>query len=175
MQTRRRFVEDEEHILLAVALRKEEGQLHALRLTAGKRVRRLPHLEVAQPDILQITQARGRIDGGTGRIRKPVKELNGLIDRHIQDITDVLAPHLHLQNLILEMLAVTFGTLQIHIGHKLHADMDDAFAFALLAASAGGVEREEGSLVAALLRQRLRGIQVADVVVSLDIDGRIGP
>ena len=72
------------------------------------------------------------------------------------------------------MLAVTFGTLQIHIRHKLHADMDNALTLALLATAAGRVEGEESRLVPALLRQRLRGEKFADVVVRLDVNGRIG-
>ena len=57
MQARGRLIEDEERGLLHLSLDEEIGQLHALRLAARERTRRLPEFQITQTDFLQRLQA----------------------------------------------------------------------------------------------------------------------
>src|ERR1044072_8275376 len=58
----------------------------------------------------------------------------------------------------------------VNVGHKVHFDTPLAFALAMLATSAGNVERKASSLIAALARLRQHGVKVAD----MREDARIG-
>ena len=64
-------------------------------------------------------------------------------------------------------------THQVQVSHKLHPYGDVALALAHLAASTLRVEGEIARLVAARFSQRLGGIELANLVVSLHISGRV--
>ena len=70
---------------------------------------------------------------------------------------------------LFEPFAVARLAFQHEVGHELHFHRDRPFAFAFLATSAFGVEREEAGREAHLLGQRLCGEQFAYLVVGLDV------
>ena len=53
MKARGRFVENEQDMPMPLAFTQEGSQLHPLRLTTRKGIRRLSKLHIAQPDIAQ--------------------------------------------------------------------------------------------------------------------------
>ena len=134
MQTRGGLVEDEERRLLLL-LTDEIGQFDALVLTTGERAGVLSQFDIAQTNILQGLQT---VDDGL--LSVGLEELDGLGDGHIQDIVDILALVFHVQDIVLETLAVTGFALQHEVGHELHLDGDSAGTLTLVAASAIGIE-----------------------------------
>ena len=73
-------------------LRQLLRQLHALRLAARQRRRRLAELDVAEADVLQRAQLVG--DG-----REVLEQRQRLIDRQLEDVGDRLAAVLDLERL----------------------------------------------------------------------------
>ena len=98
-----------------------------------------------------------------------VEELDGLVHRHVQHVADGLVTEGHVQRVAAEAFAVAGLARQRDVGHELHLDGDGALALALLAAPAGGVEREETGVIAHLLGQLLLGEQLAYLVKGLQI------
>ena len=70
--------------------------------------------------------------------------------------------------------AVAVGAAQVHVRQELHLDVLEAVAAADRTAAIAGVEAEGADRVAALLRERLGGEQLADRIERADIAGRIG-
>ena len=68
------------------------GQLDALRLAAGQRGRALPEPDIAEPHVGQRAHVPG--DGGHRR-----EKVDGLLDRHVEDVGDRLALEVHLEGL----------------------------------------------------------------------------
>ncbi len=170
MEAGSRFVEDEEHAALLL-LREVIGEFHALVLAARKRRRRLPELYVSEADILQRPQAADDLPLlSAARLRQ---ELYGLVDSHVEKIIDVLSAVFDIEHLLAEALAVACLALHLYVGHELHRDCYRPLPLALLAAAPFGVEREVCRREAHLLRQLLVGEQLADLVVGLEIGGRI--
>ena len=62
----------------------------------------------------------------------------------------------------------------MYIGHKLHFYGYLSFAFAGLTASPLGIEREVFGGIATHLGKFLRGKELANIIVSLDVGYRIG-
>ena len=122
------------------------GELDALRLAAGERVRRLPEREVAEPHVLQHDQL----------VRDPLlvsEEVDGLVDGHVESMSSTFLPvPADFEHVLLEALAAARLALEVEVGEELHLDLDHAVALADLAAPAGDVERERAGLVAAHLR-----------------------
>src|SRR5439155_9962327 len=92
-----------------VALRELQRELDALRLAAGERRRRLTELDVAQSDVEQ----RGELarDGGNR-----LEELIRLLDRHRQDIVNVLVLVADLECLAVISLAMANIARHVAIG-----------------------------------------------------------
>ena len=148
----------------------ERSQLHALRLAARKRARRLPELNVSQPHVGQRAKLVGNfllLVGG--------KKLHRLVDGQLENVADRLALKLNLEHVGHKALAVALLALQVHVGHKLHFDGYVAVALAHGAASAVGIEREVLGRIPAQLGRFLVCKQVADVVVGLEVGHRIRP
>src|SRR4029453_8661551 len=97
----RRLVENVERPPRA-ALRQFARQLHALRLAAAQRRRRLTKRDVAESDALQ------RAELGRDR-RKVLENRQRLIDREIEDVGDRFAAILDLQRLA--VVAAPFALL----------------------------------------------------------------
>ena len=97
------------------------------------------------------------------------------IDRHLQHIGDVLAPHLHFEHIRLEALAIARFTRHEHIGHEHHLDFHITSAFTRFAAATGHVEAERRRLIATLPRQRILREDATDLVPGLHIRHWIRP
>ncbi len=82
------------------------------------------------------------------------------------------ALHRDLQHLVAVAPAVAVRAAQIHVGQELHLHVLEAVAAAGRAAAVAGVEAERARRVAALLRQRLLGEELADGVERADVAGR---
>lgn len=163
MQPRGRFVEDENgrfRFLHAEIV----GQFHALVLAARKGIGRLTQLDVAQSHVLQRFEFFRYLG-----LPVRVEELDGLVYRHVEHVINVLPAEFHFQQVTFEPFAVARLAFQHEVGHELHFHRDRPFAFAFLATSAFGVEREEAGREAHLLGQRLCGEQFAYLVVGLDV------
>ena len=144
------------------------GQLHALRLTAGQRRRRLPQPHVAQPDVDQRLQVA--VDRGDR-----LEELRRVLDRHVEHLGDGLALVVHLEGLPVVPGALAHLARHVHVGQEVHLDLDGAVAGARLAATALDVEREPARLIAAHLRLGGGGEQRADLVEHTGVRGRVRP
>ncbi len=151
-----RLVEDVERPPGAAALQLAR-ELHALRLAAGERRRRLAEVDVAEPDVVE------RLQLAPDR-RDVLEEVQRLLDRHVEHLGDVLALVRHLQRLAVVARALADLARDVDVGQEVHLDLDLAVALARLAAAAGHVEAEAARRVAARLRLRRRGEQRADVV-----------
>src|SRR5690606_24162449 len=142
------------------------GELDALRLAAGERVRGLPELEVAEPDVPEhLELARDAPLVG--------EELGGLVHGHREDVVHVLAVPADLEDVLLEALAAARLALEVEVGEELHLDLHHAVALADLAAAAGDVERERAGPVAAHLRLVRVGEERADAVECFDVGHRV--
>ena len=168
VETRGGFVEDEErgHGLFHAEV---IGQLHALVFAAREGGTVLSELDIAQPHVLQGFQAAGDALLAVGG-----EELDGPVDGHFQNVVNVLPFVTHLQHIALEAFAMTGFTLQHEVGHELHFHLHHAFALALLATSAIGIEGEEGRREVHLLGQGLCGHELAYLVVCLDVGDGVG-
>ena len=144
------------------------GELDPLRLTAGQRRGGLAEPDVAQPDLDQGLHVPGdRRHGG--------EEVDGLLDRHVEDLGDGLALVVDLERLAVVAGAVADLARDVDVGEEVHLDLDRAVARAGLAAAALDVEREPALQVAAHLRLGRRGEQLADVVEDAGVGRGVGP
>ena len=101
------------------------------------------------------------------------EEFNGLIHSHVEHVVDVLSAIFHFKRVGAVAFAMARFAFQRDVSHELHLNGDCAFAFAVLAASAGGVERKIAGVVAHLLRQLLLGKEVANFVECFQIGCRV--
>ena len=102
VEARRRLVEDVERPP-GRDLAELGRELHALRLAARERRRRLAERHVVEPDVVQRLQA-------AADLRDLREELQRLLDRHLEHVGDRLALEAHL-----ERLAVV--ALPLHVSH----------------------------------------------------------
>ena len=109
-----------------------------------------------------------RIDGHGG------EELDGLVDGHVEDVGDRLALELHFERFAVVALALAHVAGDVDVGQEVHLDLEDAVAFAFLAAPALDVEREPARAVAAGLGLGQAGKPVAQWAEGADIGGRVG-
>ena len=144
VQARRRLVEDVERLARRAA-RELCRELDALRLAARERRRRLAELDVAEADILDDLQL-------PRDARHIGEEVDGLVDRHVEDFGDVLALVADLERLAVVARALADLAGHVDVGQEVHLDLEDAVAFAGLAAAALDVEAEAAGLVAAHAR-----------------------
>ena len=143
------------------------GQLHALRLAARQRGRRLAELDVAQADVDQRLQlARQR--------RHRLEQLQRVLDGHLQHVVDVVALVEDLQRLAVVALAVADVAGHVDVGQEVHFDLDQAVALAGFAAAAAHVEAEATRRVAARARFRHLCEQFAQRREQSGVGRRIG-
>ena len=107
------------------------GQFDALRLTAGKRRRRLAEPDVPQSDVPEHLQLRCDLPPRCFS----AKELARLIDRHPEDIVDVLPAVPDIQDLFLIPLPLAYIAGQIEVGEELHLHLHDAIPLTRVASS----------------------------------------
>ena len=143
-------------------------QLHALRLAARQRRRRLAEPDVSEPDVDErLHVARdARLVG---------EEVDRLGDRHVEHVGDVLALELDVERVAVVPGALAHLARHVHVGQEVHLDLQRAVAGARLAAAALDVEAEPARHVAAHLRLVGRGEQLADAVEHAGVRGRVGP
>ena len=160
-----RLVEDVERAPGAAALQLAR-ELHALRLAAGERRRRLAEVDVAETDVVE------RLELAPDR-RDVLEEVERLLDRHVEDVADVLALVGDLERLAVVARALADLARHVDVGQEVHLDLDLPVALARLAAAARDVEAEAARRVAARLRVRRRREQRADVVPQPGVGGRV--
>ena len=144
-------------------LREVAGQFEALRLTAGERGHGLPEREVLEPHVAQ----------GLQRFQQrvlAVEQLQCFGHGERQHVGNAVpARKARFEHLGAESLAVALGAAQIHIAQELHLDVLEAAAGAGRAATVARIEAEGACGVAAFLRHRCAGEQLADGPPGTDV------
>ena len=120
------------------------SQFDSLCLTAGQCWRRLPELQVSQPDGVQRFQE-------PQYLRDVLEELDRVGDVHVQDLGDVLVLELHLQRFEVEPPPLAHGARHPNVREEIHLQLRRPVALARLAPTFGHVETEPPRLVAAHL------------------------
>ena len=147
-------------------LGEKRREFESLRFAAGERVGRLAESQIAEADGAE--RGEPLHDGALVD-----EKLHRFIDGHRQDLPDVSSFVLHLHDLFAEAAAVAFFADHFDVGEELHVDGLRAGAFAGVAASARGVEREHAGRDAVELRGRRLRHQLADLVPRFDVGRRI--
>src|SRR5450759_2908577 len=142
------------------------SELDALRLAAGERGGRLAKLDVAQADLVERLQA-------ARDARHVGKELDRVLDAHLEHLGDVLALVPDLERVAVVALAAAGLAGHVHVGQEVHLDLNLAVALTGLAASPLDVEAEAPGLVAAQLALGGLREQLADVVEDARVRGRV--
>src|SRR3989344_2353012 len=122
------------------AARKLGRQFHPLRLSAGKRNRALPKLDISKPDVIE--RFKLIIDNRLTR-----KKFHCLLNRHIQDIRNIFSHIVNFQDFFLIPLASALFALHINIRQKLHFDFYHAFAAAIFTPPSLCVKTEFSNVV----------------------------
>ena len=161
------FVEDEKRGDGAL-LREVVGQFHALVLAAREGRGRLPEFDITESHIAERPEALDDLLLAVG-----FEEVEGLVDRHFEDVVNVLSFETHVEDLILEAATVARFAFEYEIGHELHLHFHRAFALAFLAATAVGVEGEILGVHFHLARQGLFGHEFANLVEGFDVGNGI--
>ena len=138
-------------------------ELHALRLAARERGRRLSELDVAEAHVAQALEHAPDL-----RVR--LEEADRVLDRRLEDVGDRLAAVADLERLARVALPLAGLAGDEDVGQEVHLDLLDALALARLAAPALHVEREAAGLVSADLRLGNERPDAADLVE----DARVG-
>ena len=144
------------------------GQLHALRLPARQRRRRLAEGHVVETDVVQRLQA-------PPDLRDLREEAERLLDRHLEDVGDRLPLEAHLERLAVVAPPLAGLARHVHVRQEMHLDLDLAVALAGLAAAALDVEAEPAGLVAAHLRVGRERVELPDVGEEVGVGRRIRP
>ena len=148
-------------------LRELGRQLDPLGLSAGKRCRRLPEPQVAEPHVAKRLQPA--VD-----LRNVNEELERLLNRHVEHVGDCAPLEANLQRLLVVALPVALLARDVDVRQEVHLDLDLPVAAAYLAAAALYVEREAARLVAAGASLRRLGEEVADHIEEAGVGGGVG-
>src|SRR6185503_2843972 len=165
VQACRRLVEDVER-LGSGSLQQVRSELDALRFAAGQRRRRLAQPQVAQPNVIQNTQAIRNLLHFT-------KETDRLAHSHVQHFVNILAAITNVENLLFETRAFAFFAHQLHVSKKLHLNGDCSVALANLAAPTRKIEREVRRIKSSRLSFTRARKDFAYRVVHLDVRHRV--
>ena len=142
------------------------GQLHALRLAAGERRRRLAEREVVEPHVAERLQ-------DAADLGDVLEQLDRLAARHVEHVGDRLAVVADGQRLGVVAPAAARVALDPDVGQEVHLDPQLPVAFALLAPPARHVEAEPPRRVAAELGLGQLGEERADQVEHAGVRGRV--
>ena len=143
------------------------GEFDALGFAAGERGGGLAEADVDEADLVEDVELVDDL-GMAGEVGE------GFLDGHVEDVVDVLALVLDVEDGGLVTGAVAFFAGQLDVGEELHLDRDGAVAFADVAAAAGDVEGEGSGGEVLALGVGLRGEEGADVVEGLDVGDGVG-
>ena len=161
-----RLVEDVEGAA-GVPLGQLGRELDALRLAARERRRALAEVDVAEAHVVQ------RLELGEDP-RLVLEELERLGHGEVQHVGDVLPLEADLERLAVVAAPVAHVARHVDVGQEVHLDLHQAVALAGLAAAALHVEGEAAGAVAAHLRLRQLGEQVADRREEPGVGGGVG-
>ena len=150
-----------------LAVRHVAGQLQPLGLAAGKRVGRLAQPHVVQAHVDQPLQPGLHLG-------LAAEERERLADGHLQHVGDVAAAVGHVEDLVAVAGAVALAALHVHVGQKLHVDLDVAVAVAGVAPPAVDVEAEMAGVVVPRAGLDRVGEDGANLVERLQVGHRIG-
>src|SRR5581483_5230189 len=143
------------------------GELHALRLAAGKLRARLAELDVAEAHVIQRLEHLRDL----GEV---LEERERFLDSHAQHVGDGLAAVVDLQRLGVVARAVADFAVDVNVGQEMHLDALGALALAGLAPPAFDVEAEAAHLIAADLGLAGEGEDLADLVKHTGVGGGVG-
>ena len=166
VETRGRLVEDIDGAPRG-ALRKLGRELDALGFAAGERRRRLAEADIAEADLAERAELRFEL-------REVAEEFERLLHGHFQHVRDALALVVDLERFAVVALALANLAGHVDIGQEVHLDLELTVARAGLAPAAADIEAEAARTVAARLRVRGRGEEVADVVEEIRIGRGVG-
>src|SRR5439155_11423603 len=142
-------------------------ELHPLGLAARDRRRRLAEPDVAEANVNKGLQLRADI-------RDVRKDVEGLLDGHLEHIRDRAALVVDLHCFPVVAPALADFARDVDVGEELHLDLENPLALAVLAAPAFHVEAEAARLVAAQARLGYPGEELADRPEEPRIGRRIG-
>ena len=151
---RRRLVQNI-HRLARGSLRKLRGKFHSLRLAARERRRALPELDIPEPHL--VKGGNFIVDGGHG-----AEKFARFLHRHVEDVGNGLALVAHFERFAVVALAAAHFAGDVDVGQKVHLDLHDAVARAVLAPPARDVEGKSARLEAHRLGVGGRREQLAD-------------
>ena len=141
-------------------------ELDPLRFPARQRRRGLPESHVPEADVEE------RLELPCDR-RLVLEELERLLDRHVEDLGDVLVLERDVERVAVVAGALAHLARHVHVGQEVHLDLDRAVALARLAPPAFHVEREPAGLIAAHLRFLCACEQRADLVEHARVRRRV--
>src|SRR5690606_7492857 len=122
------LVEDVER-LAGIPLGQLRREFDALGLAPRQRRGGLAEMDVAESDVGQGLEAPTQVGDG-------VEELEGLVDRHLEDVGDVLPLVVDLEGLAVVPPPPTDVAGDVDVWEEVHLDLDEAVALARLAAPA---------------------------------------
>ena len=154
VEARRRLIENVEGAP-RVALRELGRELDALRLAARERGRALAEVHVAEADVEQRLEL-------LADARLILEEGARILDGHVEHVGDARAAEANLERLAVVALPLAHLARHVDVGKKVHLDLHEPVALTRLAAAALHVERESARTVAADLRIRQLGEELAD-------------
>ena len=126
----------------------------------------MPEADIAESHVKQ--RLKLALDAGD-----VLEERKRVLDRHVEDLGDVLPPVGDLERLAVVALSSANLAGNVHVGKEVHLDFDLAVALAGLAAAAAHIEAEATRGISARLRLLRRREQSADVVPQPDVGGRV--
>src|SRR5687768_4245977 len=154
VETGGRLVEDVEGPP-GVALGELGRELHALRLAARERSRRLAEMDISEPDVIQQLELLG-----DAALRG--EEVEAVGDREIEHVGDAPALVAHLERLAVVAPTLADFARHVDVGQEMHLDLHEAIPLTRLAAAALDVEREPPGTISAHLRFGKLGEQLPD-------------
>ena len=142
-------------------------QLDSLRLSSGKRSRRLPETDIRKSHIVK------RLYLSSDR-RNIFKEGKRFLHRHIQNIVDTLVLIFHFQSLSVVPFSLTYLTGNVYVRQKVHLYFYNAVSAAGFAPSAFYIKTETSFFIALCLGICCCRKKVADLIEHTCIRSRIG-
>ena len=143
------------------------SELDALGFAAGERGGGLAEADVSQSHFVEDVELVDNF-GEAGEVGER------FLDRHVEDVVDVAALVLDVEDGIFVTSSVAFFAGKFDVGEELHLDSNGAIAFADVAAAAGDVEGEAAGGEALALGVGLGGEEGADFVEGLDVGDGVG-
>ena len=148
------------------AARKLGRQFYPLGFAAGKSRGRLSKFNVAQTHFKKRCQF-------LMKSRNLFKKFHSVLNRHLQDLGDVLSFIFDFQGLLIITAAAAFFAFNVDVGQKVHFNFFQPLAFAMFAPAAFDVKAESSGAVTANLRFVAFGEKIADDGKNSGVSRRI--